>query len=757
MAATYATGDTLPSEESDENSDDEIQSQEIQSQEHDVQCSPTDPIVMSTTVYDTWQQARASYNRYAKKMGFSIKIGSSKKKDKEQEEPYKVVYFCNKNGSNTEQKADQPLVKQRKRDKTVRTACPARFIVNRRNDKWHVTTFVEEHNHPLCEKFDLKKFLRSHRGIPDEEKHFVELLHGTNISAGRVMEIMAKVYEGRKAIPYVTKDVSNLKAKLSRGPQYKDMSTTLSFFEELKQNDPNLYCKFDLDLKDRVRNLFWVDGAAREMYKEFGDCISFDMTYMTNRYKMPFAPFIGINNHGQTIQLGCGFMKDETIESFTWLFKQFLDAMGGVPPATIITDQDPAMAAAIAAVFPNAVHRNCRFHIVVKVQGPLSGYMKKKPGLANRLNACMDFCVTGEEFEMRWASAIQEHSAHGNKMLEYLFDLRKTFIPAYYMQDFFPFLQTTARSEGFNAVLKKYVNPQMSILNFVQQYMKIQDKISSDEDGNDFSSEERVPGQLFSGYPIEEQASKFYTRKIFYRFQNELKLSTSYKILVVSGCSYTLTPTKGYVFGYGERDYMVYADVGAKVYICECSKMKRDGIPCCHILKIMTQEYILEIPPEYLLNRWSNDAAKSLTYPAGNETIAVQQVESTTHAKKKEPMKTIRYVDMCAEFAQIATQACSNEKTTSMIRKHMEDMKEDLKTFKARNSKRQKTSAAQDEGQPQETFNKVKYPPMSKPKGRPISSRRKPGCRLEEKKKKEKCGRCGSKDHTSDHCPNLLQ
>ncbi|CAN6252155.1 unnamed protein product [Urochloa humidicola] len=183
MAATYATGDTLPSEESDENSDDEIQSQEIQSQEHDVQCSPTDPIVMSTAVYDTWQQARASYNRYAKKMGFSIKIGSSKKKDKEQEEPYKVVYVCNKNGSNTEQKADQPLVKQRKRDKTVRTACPARFIVNRRNDKWHVTTFVEEHNHPLCEKFDLKKFLRSHRGIPDEKKRFVELLHGTNISA----------------------------------------------------------------------------------------------------------------------------------------------------------------------------------------------------------------------------------------------------------------------------------------------------------------------------------------------------------------------------------------------------------------------------------------------------------------------------------------------------------------------------------------------------------------------------------------------
>jgi hypothetical protein len=33
-------------------------------------------------------------------------------------------------------------------------------------------------------------------------------------------------------------------------------------------------------------------------------------------------------------------------------------------------------------------------------------------------------------------------------------------------------LQTTARSEGFNAVPKQYVNPQNSILNFVQQYKK---------------------------------------------------------------------------------------------------------------------------------------------------------------------------------------------------------------------------------------------------------------------------------------------
>ena len=42
---------------------------------------------------------------------------------------------------------------------------------------------------------------------------------------------------------------------------------------------------------------------------------------------------------------------------------------------------------------------------------------------------------------------------------------------------FFPFLQTTARSEGFNVVLKKYVNPNNSLIEFATQYTAIQEKV----------------------------------------------------------------------------------------------------------------------------------------------------------------------------------------------------------------------------------------------------------------------------------------
>jgi hypothetical protein len=57
-----------------------------------------------------------------------------------------------------------------------------------------------------------------------------------------------------------------------------------------------------------------------------------------------------------------------------------------------------------------------------------------------------------------------------------------------------------------------------------------------------------------------------------------LRQSTSYKITGLDGKTYTLTPTKGFVPGYGQRAYMVYANVDARSYACECSKMKRDAI-----------------------------------------------------------------------------------------------------------------------------------------------------------------------------------
>lgn len=65
---------------------------------------------------------------------------------------------------------------------------------------------------------------------------------------------------------------------------------------------------------------------------------------------------------------GAVLLNIEKIESFTWLFTKFLEAMGGQQPQAIITDQDPAMMVAIKQVLDKSIHRFCMWHILKKVQ-----------------------------------------------------------------------------------------------------------------------------------------------------------------------------------------------------------------------------------------------------------------------------------------------------------------------------------------------------------------------------------------------------
>jgi hypothetical protein len=124
----------------------------------------------------------------------------------------------------------------------------------------------------------------------------------------------------------------------------------------------------DLDDELRVWNVFWVDARSRAAYESFhAYVITFDTTYLTNKYDMPFAPFIGINHHGESIILGCGLLFGEDTDLFVWVFRQWLQIICGIAPKTIITDQCQAMRRAIEIVFPETVYRWCIWYITMKL------------------------------------------------------------------------------------------------------------------------------------------------------------------------------------------------------------------------------------------------------------------------------------------------------------------------------------------------------------------------------------------------------
>ena len=71
-----------------------------------------------------------------------------------------------------------------------------------------------------------------------------------------------------------------------------------AYFSKMQTSCPNFYFNIDLDEECWLKNVFWVDNRCKQAYKEFGDIVTFDTMYLTNKYEMSFAPFVGVNHHG---------------------------------------------------------------------------------------------------------------------------------------------------------------------------------------------------------------------------------------------------------------------------------------------------------------------------------------------------------------------------------------------------------------------------------------------------------------------------
>jgi transposase-like protein len=136
--------------------------------------------------------------------------------------------------------------------------------------------------------------------------------------------------------------------------------------------------------------------------------VSLDSTYTTNQYNMIFVPITGVNHHLQSVFLGASFLPNENIESYVWLFKTFLKAMGGVPPHLIITDEDASMKATISKILPDTHHKLCMWHIMDKVPEKVGPSLREDQDFYDRLNSCVWGSETPEEFESNWSSFIND-------------------------------------------------------------------------------------------------------------------------------------------------------------------------------------------------------------------------------------------------------------------------------------------------------------------------------------------------------------
>ncbi|XP_025808743.1 protein FAR1-RELATED SEQUENCE 5-like isoform X2 [Panicum hallii] len=532
--------------------------------------------------FDTLADVEKFYKDYAHDhAGFSVRIGQHRKEDKEILTKY---FYCSREGyrkNNDKKDDDQSGLKGKKRKTRnvmeTRCGCQAHIYVTRGPDKkYKIASMVEQHNHGVVSP-NHRHLLRSNRHVTDRVKGTLFNCHKASIGTSLAYRFL-HVSDG---------GFQNVGCTLREQNYYRDLRTKIkdadaqmfvSQLERKKEVNSAFFYNFEVDEQGRLMRVFWVDATSRKNYIVFGDAISVDATYTTNQYNMKFVPFTGFNHHMQCVFLGAAFLANEKIDSYVWLFKTFLEAMGGRAPHLIVTDECASMKAAIGQILPETTHRLCMWHIMEKVHENISPSLRADEDFWNKLHTCVWDSETIEEFESRWNSMIVEFQLVGNKWFGTRFLIRESWIPVYFIDiPLAGILRTTSRSESANSFFNRFIHQKLSFVEFWLRFDTALEYQRQEELKQDHKSLHTTP-KLMTPWAMEKQCSMIYTHEIFDKFQKQIVASRDHCFIqgIIERDEIKLVT----IGSTSKKERLVHFNKSGMIGRCTCKLFESHGIPC---------------------------------------------------------------------------------------------------------------------------------------------------------------------------------
>ncbi|XP_058787209.1 protein FAR1-RELATED SEQUENCE 5-like isoform X2 [Vicia villosa] len=692
----------------------------------------------------SFEEAKTYYTRYAKNKGFSFRMGRiTKSRTNGLIIGQEIV--CSKEGFRAKSYAKGENNKPATQDET-RVGCKAMIYLKKNEDRWNISKFIREHNHELFSPRS-SQFLRVHRKKTKVQKKLIDVLDDSGLRPSKITSVLSTESGGIDNIGFSQQDVVDyLSQKRQKQIEKGDAQLMLSYFKNCQLRNPGFFYAFQMDVDGHLANCFWVDSRSKMSYKYFGDVVTFDPTYLTNRYKMPFVPFTGVNHHQQSILFGCALLWDETEESFVWLLSTWLEAMSGVCPKTIITDQDAAITNAVARVFPNANHHYCMWHIEKKVPEYLNNVCHEYNDFKNQFHKCIHQSVTVEDFESDWEAMIDKYGLQDNQWLQKIYYIRSKWIPVYVRNNFCAGMSTTQRSESMNKFFKDFLNSSTPLNKFVTQYDKALDARYNKEREKTFKTINSKPF-LRTLYPMEEEASKIFTRKLFRIFQDELVGSQKFIAEKVEFSS-DLSTYKVHEIYKEKPNYYVTFHIISNEANCSCHMFEFLGILCRHALNVLLKKNIFSLPSKYMLRRWTIDAKKEQVIEP-----TINQFQDGSY----ESSSTLLFNSIMIHSLGVSERGSRSQKHHDVTIQGFQKIIEELDLLDLKDSNEDLGNSTS-EVIPKAFCNEilVRDPPVAATKGRPRTLRMKGSLELRNKSASV-CSYCKNKGHNKRKCPNLNQ
>ncbi|GJU42633.1 FAR1-related sequence 5-like protein [Tanacetum coccineum] len=255
---------------------------------------PEDEKPKKGLLFDSYNDAYKAYLVYSQKARFNIRIGGFKRKNGQKTHAY---FECNRAGKPRRSKevntlsevvvegGENSTSKKRKRhSKSQAINCPAKLRLKKINgtESYEVLDFVENHNHPLMNlnNMDLS---RARRQFHFDDYIFIHRASISNLGPTRAHILKAALVGGYGKVCGTSTDYCNFKRCVNSFIGDRDAQMLVDKMCKQKLHVPEFCFEYHtLPSKELVR-LFWADETMKCNYVAFGDVVSFDATFHTNK------------------------------------------------------------------------------------------------------------------------------------------------------------------------------------------------------------------------------------------------------------------------------------------------------------------------------------------------------------------------------------------------------------------------------------------------------------------------------------------
>ncbi|KAI3845295.1 hypothetical protein MKW98_009361 [Papaver atlanticum] len=596
------------------------------------------------TMFNSVDEIYDFFRNYGYHMGFPVKKRTTKKSI---DGILRYVTFtCGRAGKG--ESSSNNLVKP----PTCQIGCKVKLTASLCGEnKWRINTVNLEHNHGLCPS--QAAYFRCNWQFGKNKKMKPE---GGSRGANENVSNMERE----------CKSCSEIETLLQLGEG--DAFAMQEFFMKMQTRSKDFFYSMDLDEDGRLRNAFWADGRSREAYKEFGEVVYLDTSFLANKYNIQLTSFVGVNHHGNLTLFGCGLVSSGDTGTYVWLFRTWMECMSNRAPEGIITDQDTAIKIAVEVVFPTIRHQWCLYHLMKKMPEKLG---ELYDSISTSLQEVVYDTQSPTEFEQSWNELVEKHGLHHDEWLTGLYNGRDRWVPCFVKSNFWAGISATKRDDSINSFFDGFVNSKTTLKKFfVEQYDKALKSEVEKESQLDFRSfAKTVP--CITTYEMEKQVQRVYTISKFKEFQKELTGKMYCDVISIQ---------EGFMVSeYHIREDIVIGEAKKRMRFtisfqkndcevnCSCLMFQFGGILCRHAIYVLIRNDIMLLPDSYILSRWRKDVRRYYTRVKINDSWSATPEQ-------------LQYDELCLAFAKLAHWVAGDKESCRHVLEWINNQKTTLAT-----------------------------------------------------------------------------